>query len=91
MEAYVKDWLEWGERMRAEQDRNPPPVVVRSRALKAQQQEARVPACSPIRLLLDENVDPLYRQELFDASRAWLSGESETSVRRLTAPLTPIF
>ena len=44
VEAYVKDWLEWGERMRAEQDRNPPPVVVRLRALKAQQQTAQMPA-----------------------------------------------
>ena len=44
VEAYVKDWLEWGERMRAEQDRNPPPVVVRLRALKARQHKAQVPA-----------------------------------------------
>jgi len=44
VEAYVKDWLEWGERMRAEQDRNPPPVVVRLRALKAQQQTAQMSA-----------------------------------------------
>ena len=44
VEAYVKDWLEWGERMRAEQDRNPPPVAVRLRALKAQQQTAQMPA-----------------------------------------------
>ena len=36
VEAYMKEWLEWGERMRAEQDRNPPPVVVRMRALKAE-------------------------------------------------------
>jgi uncharacterized protein (DUF433 family) len=27
VEAYVKDWLEWGERMRAEQDRNPRPLL----------------------------------------------------------------
>ena len=44
VEAYVKDWLEWGERMRAEQDRNPPPVVVRLRTLKTQQQKAQMPA-----------------------------------------------
>ena len=37
VEAYMKEWLEWGERMRAEQDRNPPPVVIRLRALKAEQ------------------------------------------------------
>ena len=38
--AYIADWLEWGERMRAEQDRNPPPVVVRLRALMAEQRKA---------------------------------------------------
>ena len=43
VEAYIEDWLEWGERMRAEQDRNPPPVVVRFRALKTQQQKAQIP------------------------------------------------
>lgn len=42
--AYIKDWLEWGERMRVEQDRNPPPVVVRLRALKAQRQRAPITA-----------------------------------------------
>ncbi len=33
VEAYLEDWLEWGTRVRAEQDRNPPPVVLRLRAL----------------------------------------------------------
>ena len=42
--AYMQDWLEWGERMRQEQDRNPPPVVVRLRALMAEQQKAQMPA-----------------------------------------------
>jgi uncharacterized protein (DUF433 family) len=45
VEAYLKDWLEWGERVRAEQVRNPPPVVVRLRALKAERQKA---ALAPI-------------------------------------------
>ena len=40
VEAYITDWLEYGRRMRAEQDRNPPPVVVRLRALKAEGQRA---------------------------------------------------
>jgi uncharacterized protein (DUF433 family) len=40
VEAYIADWLEYGRRMRAEQDRNPPPVVVRLRALKAESQRA---------------------------------------------------
>lgn len=38
--AYLEDWLEWGRRMREEQDRNPPPVVVRLRALKAEREKA---------------------------------------------------
>jgi len=42
VEAYMKEWLEWGERMRAEQDRNPPPVVVRMRALKAERAGAQM-------------------------------------------------
>ena len=40
IDAYVTDWLEYGRRMREEQDRNPPPVVVHLRALKAERQEA---------------------------------------------------
>jgi len=42
VEHYLETWLEWGRQMRQEQDRNPPPVVVRLRALKAEQ--ARVQA-----------------------------------------------
>ena len=41
MDAYVADWLAWGQRMREEQERNPPPDVVRSRALKAERQKSR--------------------------------------------------
>jgi uncharacterized protein (DUF433 family) len=41
MDAYVADWLAWGQRMREEQERNPPPVVVRLRALKAERQKSR--------------------------------------------------
>jgi uncharacterized protein (DUF433 family) len=40
IEAYIADWLEYGRRMREEQDRNPPPVIVRLRALKADRQKA---------------------------------------------------
>ncbi|MCP4603276.1 MAG: DUF433 domain-containing protein [Proteobacteria bacterium] len=40
IKAYMADWLEYGRRMREEQDRNPPPVVVRLRALKAERQKA---------------------------------------------------
>ncbi len=42
--AYLEEWLEWGRRMREEQDRNPPPVVVRLRALKAERERAKVAA-----------------------------------------------
>jgi len=40
VDAYLEEWLEWGRRMREEQDRNPPPVVVRLRALKAEREKA---------------------------------------------------
>ena len=41
MDAYMTDWLEWGQRMREEQERNPPPVVVRLRASKAERRKTR--------------------------------------------------
>lgn len=34
MEAYLADWLEWGKAVREQQERNPPPVVLRLRAAK---------------------------------------------------------
>jgi len=40
IDAYIVDWLEWGQQMREEQDRNPPPFVVRLRALRAERQKA---------------------------------------------------
>ena len=40
--AYLEEWLEWGRRMREEQDRNPPPVVIRLRALKAEREKAKL-------------------------------------------------
>ncbi len=36
VEAYMTDWLEWGDKMRAEQQSNPRPIVERLRKLKAQ-------------------------------------------------------
>ena len=36
VEAYIQDWLEWGDRMREEQKRNPNPVVEKLKKLKAQ-------------------------------------------------------
>ena len=44
MDVYIADWLAWGQRMREEQERNPPPVVVRLRALKAERQKSRMAA-----------------------------------------------
>jgi uncharacterized protein (DUF433 family) len=35
--TYIAEWIEYGRRARAEQERNPPPFVKRLRALKAQQ------------------------------------------------------
>ena len=40
IDAYLKDWLAYGQRMRSEQERKPPPVVVRLQALKAKRQKA---------------------------------------------------
>ena len=37
VDKYIADWLEFGRRAREEQDRNPPPVIRRLRALKAEQ------------------------------------------------------
>ena len=38
---YLREWLEWGEAARAEQDRNPPPVVVHLRTLLAERERAK--------------------------------------------------
>ena len=43
IDAYVTNWLEYGRRMRAQQDRNPPPVVVRLRALKQERKSVSLP------------------------------------------------
>jgi len=40
IDAYLTDWLEYGRQARAEQDRNPPPVVVRLRLLRAEREKA---------------------------------------------------
>ncbi|WP_427160953.1 DUF433 domain-containing protein [Aliinostoc sp. HNIBRCY26] len=34
IDAYMTDWMEWSDRMRAEQSRNPNPVVEKLRKLK---------------------------------------------------------
>jgi uncharacterized protein (DUF433 family) len=43
MTAYLSDWLKFGRAAREEQERNPPPLVVRLRELKA---DARIPSPS---------------------------------------------
>jgi uncharacterized protein (DUF433 family) len=40
IDRYLVDWLEFSRHARAEQERNPPPVVQRLRQLKAAQQPA---------------------------------------------------
>ena len=44
MEQYMTDWLEFGRSMRAEQARNPPPVVVRLRTIKEEQKRKEAAA-----------------------------------------------
>jgi len=39
IDAYMTEWLAYGQRMRQEQAANPPPVVVRLRYLKQQRQK----------------------------------------------------
>jgi uncharacterized protein (DUF433 family) len=41
IDQYLVNWLEHGERMRQEQERNPPPVILRLRKIKAEQEAAR--------------------------------------------------
>ncbi len=41
IEAYLTEWLAFSQRMREDQARNPPPVVVRLRHLKQQRQHQR--------------------------------------------------
>jgi len=42
VEAYLTDWLEYGRRAREKQERNPPPVILRLRALKAERESTAV-------------------------------------------------
>jgi uncharacterized protein (DUF433 family) len=40
VDAYLAEWIEFGERMRAEQARNPTPAMLRLRKLKAEREAA---------------------------------------------------
>ena len=37
IDAYLNDWIEFGKRMRAEQERNPDPFMLKLRRLRAEQ------------------------------------------------------
>jgi uncharacterized protein (DUF433 family) len=41
VDAYLAAWIEFGERMRAEQARNPTPAMLRLRKLKAEREAAK--------------------------------------------------
>ncbi|MBI3976565.1 MAG: DUF433 domain-containing protein [Chloroflexi bacterium] len=41
IDAYLTEWIEHGRRMRAEQERNPAPVILRLRQMKARQRGAQ--------------------------------------------------
>ncbi len=43
MTAYMAEWLEFSQQMRAKQEQNPPAVVKRLRRLKAQRQQDHPP------------------------------------------------
>lgn len=41
VDAYITDWLDWAEKMREEQRRNPPPVAEKLRKLKAEREAVK--------------------------------------------------
>jgi hypothetical protein len=44
MDTYLADWLDWSYRVRAEQQRNPPPFVAQLAALKEERENYRTAA-----------------------------------------------
>jgi hypothetical protein len=41
VDAYLSNWLEWGEQMRAEQAHNPTPAMRRLRQIRAEREAAK--------------------------------------------------
>jgi uncharacterized protein (DUF433 family) len=41
VDAYMTDWLNWAEKMREEQQRNPPPIAQKLRRLRAERDAMR--------------------------------------------------
>ena len=48
--TYITEWLEWGDRMREEQRRNPPPVAEKLRVLRAERDAKRQADGNPVSL-----------------------------------------
>lgn len=46
--AYLADWLEWSQKMREQQKKNPPPFVEKLRQLKAKEEAAKKTAKSSL-------------------------------------------
>lgn len=42
VDAYMTDWLDWAEKMREEQRRNPPPVAEKLRRLRAKREANKI-------------------------------------------------
>jgi len=47
---YITEWLEWGEEMREEQTRNPPPVTEKLRKFKAEREARSKADANPVSL-----------------------------------------
>ena len=47
---YITEWLEWGEKMREEQRRNPRPVYEKIRKLRAERDARRKADANPVSL-----------------------------------------
>ena len=94
IDAYLADWIEFGEQMRAEQAKNPPAPMARLRQLDQQKilAEARakydaIRTMSSIKYLLDENVDPDLRAALkakWPEMTVWHVGDPSTPSDQIT-------
>lgn len=42
IDTYMAEWLEYGRRMRSEQEKNPPPIIIKLRAIKEKRDKALI-------------------------------------------------
>ena len=64
IDAYMTDWLEWAERMRVEQQRNPHPVAEKLRRLRAERDAMRQTNDPQVFRLENRDRPPLLKQAI---------------------------